>query len=381
MLIQHSVNYRMMKRLLFITATTPGIQGGGGETYTAELLKELSNHFLIDLVYFQYPYMDRFVPFNENIRVVASLTLGTALRIKGMLSCPFVFPYFSTRYNKKLEKKIQELVDQNDYCSIYFDFSNTFIYARKIRHPHIILMAHDVVAQSHMRRKRLLLPWVKATEKELLEKGTAVFTFSEKDCQLVKELYGLESHSTQFFISEVTLRAKPQYESDYYVMFGSWNRPENYLSLQWFISNVAVKLMDDVRIKVLGGGKMPDEIRELIDSSDMFEYVGYVDNPFDIIANARAEIAPLLYGAGVKVKCVEALTCGTPVIGTEVAFEGIPCYEGMERMMIRAKTPEEFIHSIETLQLTIEDRINMKDIFCKNYSDSAIVKYLLSINQ
>jgi len=375
------MNFRMKNRLLFITATTPGIQGGGGETYTAELLKVLSNHFLIDLVYFQYAYMDKFVPFNENIRVVYSLTLGTKLRIKGMLSCPFTYPYFSTRYNKELEKKIQELVEQNDYCAVYFDFSNTFIYTRNLRHQHIILMSHDVVAQSHMRRKRFLLPWVKATEKKLLSKGSAIFTFSEKDCQLIKELYGLESRSTQFFISEVTLRAKPQYESDYYVMFGSWNRPENHLSLQWFVSNVSNRLDKNVQIKVVGGGKMPDEIRALIDSSDMFEYVGYVDNPFNIIANARAEIAPLLYGAGVKVKCVEALSCGTPVIGTEVAFEGIPCYEGMERMMIRAKTPEDFIHSIETLQLTIEDRIKMKDVFCRNYSDSAIVKYLLSLIQ
>lgn len=371
----------MQKRLLFITATTPGIQGGGGETYTAELLKVLSKHFLIDLVYFQYPNMDMFVPSNENIRVVYSLMLGTQLRLKGILSNLFTFPYFSTRYSKALDKRIQELVDENDYFAVYLDFSNAFVYDRKIHHKNIILMAHDVVAQSHMRRKRLLLPWVKATEKKLLAKGTAIYTFSEKDCQLIKNLYGLESRPTQFFLSEVTLSAKPQYESDYYVIFGSWNRPENYLSLQWFISNVSGKLKKNIKIKVVGGGKMPNEIRSLIDSTDMFEYVGYVDNPYDIIANARAEIAPLLYGAGVKVKCVEALTCGTPVIGTEVAFEGIPCYEGMESMMIKAKTPEDFICSIETLRLSLDDRIKMKDIFCKNYSDSAIVKYLLSLVQ
>lgn len=369
----------MKKKLLYITATTPGIQGGGGEMYTAELLKVLSKYFLIDLVYFQYPYMDKYVPPNENVRIVYSQTVGTLLRLKGLFSKPSLFPFFSTRYNRTTEKKIQTLVEQNDYCAVYFDFSNTFVYAEKIQHKQIILMAHDVVAQNCARRKRYFLPWVKKTEERFLEKGTAIFTFSDKDCQLIKELYGLESQATAFFIKEEMINARPNYDSDYYVMFGSWNRPENHLALQWFVENVSKKINANMKIKVIGGGKMPDEIKALIDHSNIFEYVGYVDNPYEIIANAKAEITPLLYGAGVKVKCVEALACGTPIIGTEVAFEGIPCYQGMEKMMIRAKTPEEFLHAIETLQLSIEERVKMKDIFCKNYSDTAIVNYLLSL--
>ena len=105
-----------------------------------------------------------------------------------------------------------------------------------------------------------------------------------------------------------------------------------------------------------------------------FEYLGFVDNPYPIIANALAEIAPLRKGAGVKVKCIDALGCGTPIIGTAVAFEGIP--SEFSEFMINAETVDDYVSAIKDLNLTIEERIRFKKFFIERYNKKTILKYI-----
>ena len=104
------------------------------------------------------------------------------------------------------------------------------------------------------------------------------------------------------------------------------------------------------------------------------EYLGFVDNPYPIIANAKAEIASLHKGAGVKVKCVEALGSGTPIIGTEVAFEGIG--EEYRKYMILANSPEEYKNIILDYPFTLSQKIEAKKNFIKYYNNKKILEYI-----
>ena len=175
-------------------------------------------------------------------------------------------------------------------------------------------MAHDVIAQKYSRMYPFLRPWAVSSEKQILKYGKVVFTFSEKDCQLIHDLYSIKAKSTTFFLHPNVINAIPQKEENYYVFFGAWNRVENSEGLEWFIDHVYDKLPKDIHYKVIGGGQMPQEILRKIEKLQNFEYLGFMDDPYPIIANAKAEIASLHMGAGVKVKCVQALACGTPVI-------------------------------------------------------------------
>ena len=98
------------------------------------------------------------------------------------------------------------------------------------------------------------------------------------------------------------------------------------------------------------------------------EYLGFVEDPYDIIANARALIAPLFKGAGVKVKAIEALASGTPVIGTEVAQEGVPLVA--DNSLVTCNTAAEFIHAILNFKISNEDKVRLKETFLKHYSDA-----------
>lgn len=361
-----------MKRLLLITPYTPDNQGVG-VSYTSQLLKELAKTCLIDLVYFRYAVDKPYSPPVSGIKVLSEIVINRKDKIKSLLHSPFLFPLFTARYNKHVCAFLQEQVARVNYNFVYFDFSQTFCYAKYINHPNKILMAHDVIAQKYSRMKKYLRPWAVWTERKMLKHGTVVFTFSEKDCELIKLLYDVKSLPTTFFLNPNVVNAEPIEESDYFVFFGDWGRVENSEALEWFMDNVYPKLSKEISFKVIGGGRMPVELKQKITQANI-EYLGFVDDPYKIIANAKAEIASLHMGAGVKVKCVEALGSGTPIIGTEVAFEGIG--ERYRNAMFEANTAEEYIDIISSFKYTLKDKKKLKEFFLTNYNDKQILKYI-----
>lgn len=362
-----------MKKILFITPYTPDNQGGG-VSYTSQLLAELAKSCRIDLVYFKYDGDAPFEPVSESIKIITQERVSKFTKVLSLLLQPTMFPLFTARFRWRVVKLLRKLVAQNDYDFVYFDFSQTFSYARYVKHPHKILMSHDVIGQRYARSKSCWLPWVRKTEAKLLKYGQAVVTFSQKDSDILLNEYGCKSFPTNFFLNKNVIEAVPDADGNYFVFFGGWSRFDNYEALNWFLDNVYPQLKDaGFTYKIIGGG-LPQEIRRRVEKSNDIEYLGFVDNPYPIIANARAEIAPLHYGAGVKVKCVEALGCGTPIIGTEVAFEGIE--ERYSRNMILANTPEEYVDAINGIYRTFEEKNAAKEDFIKNYSQKAIIEYI-----
>ena len=361
-----------MKSILLITPYTPDNQGIG-VSYTSQLLKELAKTCHIDLVYFRYVEDKPYSPPVSGVRIIREEIISNKDKIKSLLHNPFTFPLFTARYSKRICSFLQEQVASEKYDYVYFDFSQTFCYAKYVNHPNKILMAHDVIAQKFSRMKKYLRPWAVWTERKMLRQGTVVFTFSEKDCELIKQLYGVKSLPTTFFLNANVVIAEPIEESNYFVFFGDWGRVENSEALGWFMDNVYPKLSKDISFKVIGGGRMPVELKQKIMQANI-EYLGFVDDPYKIIANAKAEIASLHMGAGVKVKCVEALGSGTPIIGTEVAFEGIG--KKYRNAMFEANTAEEYVNTISSFKYTLKDKKQLKEFFLKNYNDKQILKYI-----
>jgi O-antigen biosynthesis protein len=70
------------------------------------------------------------------------------------------------------------------------------------------------------------------------------------------------------------------------------------------------------------GGALPGDLRELVGAG--IASLGDVDDLDALYASARVAVAPVRYGAGVKIKVVEAIQAGVPVVTTTVGAEGLP---------------------------------------------------------
>lgn len=360
-----------MKKVLLVAPYNLTRKEVGG-AFTYQFCERLSDTCALDVIIYQYKddVLDK--PDKQNLNVICAQQINKTDKIISWLQKPKYHPLFTSRYSKKMIRYIRKKIEENVYDYVVFDYSQTFAMAQQINHPHKLLICHDVIYQRFEREGSKLLGWIKKSEGSLIKGSERVFAFSEKDCQLIKDLYGVDCELTPVFIKQTIMDTYPSECGDYHVFFADWGRHDNSESLEWFLINVAPKLQT-VSFKVIGGG-LSKEIKILIDGFSNIDYLGFVDNPYPIIANAKSQICPLHKGAGIKVKCLESLACGTPVIGTDVAFEGIDGIFG--QFLIKADAPVDYMKWISVVNCSLAEKKEIKDSFISNYSQKSIINYI-----
>lgn len=94
-------------------------------------------------------------------------------------------------------------------------------------------------------------------------------------------------------------------------------------AVRWMAHDIVPLLAPlDATAKVfVTGGNPPAELMRL--ESGQLQFTGHVDDLGELLSHVRVAIAPLRYGAGVKVKVLEALQRGVPVVATKFGAQGI----------------------------------------------------------
>lgn len=111
----------------------------------------------------------------------------------------------------------------------------------------------------------------------------------------------------------------------------------------------------------------------------MIEVTGFVSDErlSELYSQARVVICPLLYGAGVKGKVVEAMRFGVPLVTTSVGAQGLT--NDPEILKI-ADEPELFSHLIQSLisddEMWLRTSLNQLNYVKKNFSNEAIQQVL-----
>ena len=75
---------------------------------------------------------------------------------------------------------------------------------------------------------------------------------------------------------------------------------------------------------------------------------GYVDDLGDALRGHRGFLSPILSGAGVKTKVLDAMSVGLPVVATRLGVEGIPVTSGRDALV--SDTTEGFVEHVRALQ-------------------------------
>lgn len=354
----------MSKKILFITAFPP-CNITAGQYYSLRLILDLiGKGYIVDIIYFDYPEHKIDSQIEKNVIECFHPSIMNCLK-------RFYYnPTFSRRYSKNVLKRICSIKD--NYDILYFDFSQTFFYAKKIEHKCKVLMCHDVICQKVSRQNKLLYWITRWNEKTLLASSNShIFTFSSKDCNIIKNIYGKESYHVNFYLKREEKESLEYTCLDkVFCLYGSWNRKENSDGLLWFIKNVLPFLEESIKIIIIGGGiesiTLPNDSR--------IKPTGFVDKPTEIIETCQALIAPLFSGAGVKVKVIDSLTTGTPVIGTCVALEGI---SANERLLFENNSADDFIKTINQWdKIDAIQKIELAKEFIKQYNNNHFPEYI-----
>ena len=194
---------------------------------------------------------------------------------------------------------------------------------------------HDVMSQSFSREpqkeSRARHYWQAVArrsrrhERRMVGALDEVLVFSDKDALLLGDPPHTVVHPP--LSAGVEPRHRPEGE-EVVIVVSYLARDENNKAALWTIEHVWPLVRaerPDAVLRLVGGGAS-DELRERVaglPSGSGVELAGFVDDLDEEYAAAAVALVPVLQGAGVKFKTVEALCHGVPVVTTTVGAEGI----------------------------------------------------------
>ncbi len=107
----------------------------------------------------------------------------------------------------------------------------------------------------------------------------------------------------------------------------------NAEGVKWYADEVHPHIRDALEesgiVLHFCGSNPPEELRVLHDGSRIKVH-GFVDDLKPILDDAHLLIVPLLSGGGIRVKIVEAMSAGIPVLSTSKGCEGIGATDGVD---------------------------------------------------
>ncbi len=161
------------------------------------------------------------------------------------------------------------------------------------------------------------------------------FMYQNVDNSLVlscKEIEYLETyiknplHYVPAYFFDV-IKDEADYESRSGILFvGGFNHPPNSDAIIWFLNEIYQSIHDTNIPLTIVGSHMPQVVYEYQKRYPLLKILSNVtiSDLNKLYNNTRIAVVPLRYGAGVKGKVIEAMSLGVPIVGTDIAFEGMP---------------------------------------------------------
>ena len=274
-------------------------------------------------------------------------------------------------YDKKMAKLIQELVSNNKYDIIYFDHLHMaqyikFIDKKKHKNIKLIINEHNVeftIWDRYILMQRNLLRKIPLTihrnrlrkeEIELCNKADIVYTISDEDKKVLNSCK-LSNVYTKKPLTEFERVKFENSKFEYNLLFmGSMDWHPNEEAVIWFIENVFYKL--DNRYNFYIVGKNPSDCIKRY-SSERIIVTGRVESVNSYIEKSDIMLIPMFNGGGVKIKLIEGLAKGIPIISTRFGALGIEVNDG--KQLFICNTAEEFVKKIQLLENSMEERIKI----------------------
>ncbi len=288
------------------------------------------------------------------------LTISSLSRFKGRALQALLIPQIVTWLRTSLfENACREILKAQSIDLVIVQFPQMAQYVEECGQVPAIMDTIDVQSVSAFRRfssaKSLLkrissgldwFCWIRY-ERRYYPRFRHLLSISEQD------KYGLTLFNPELKvttiprllnIARVALADPPEFQIGF---VGSFTHEPNVIGLKFFLSEVLpllVAQLPDLRVQIAGKNPPQDLVRQ---APACVHFAGFVPNIEDFYRQTMVVVAPLLSGGGVKIKVLEALLAGRPVVATSIGAEGMGLTHGVNILI--ADNAHSFATAIVTL--------------------------------
>ena len=152
------------------------------------------------------------------------------------------------------------------------------------------------------------------------------------------------------FASLVPTARKLEFPSLFHI--GALDWAPNQEGLIWFFNQCWPKIhLQNPELKFYLAGRNAPEWFERIIKLDGVVYLGEINDAYDFINSKAVMVVPLFSGSGMRIKIIEGMALGKPIVTTAIGTEGIPTENG--KNILIANDVDSFVEAINQL---INDR-------------------------
>ncbi|OGD60733.1 hypothetical protein A3K78_11040 [Candidatus Bathyarchaeota archaeon RBG_13_52_12] len=206
-------------------------------------------------------------------------------------------------------------------------------YISKKNNAPLILIKHNIEWKYVQNQIPIVHTFLKHYEHYILQKADAIITISMNEYRYFMKYVPEEKLYYIPPIIDATFFCPDGISHDFgndrlnLLFFGSLDRVMNINALK-FIKNSLIpllekrNLLDKIRVNIFGHGTPPEYLKLKEDKN--INFLGSVDDPARYIRGADLVLVPVTNQGGVKIRILEALMCGKPVVVMPEASIGIP---------------------------------------------------------
>jgi glycosyltransferase involved in cell wall biosynthesis len=386
-----------MKKALYFFPDNVGKQTAGNKIRAIHLLKYFNQKgFKVDFVSLKHEKIDQdteqeTIDFLKNSNLADNvfllprkpgkknlITYFFKYKIRDLWYYWVTYPFKSnipTYLTIRLKSAFENVLKNNDYDYIiisYAQCADLISNKKLIKNAKTIIDTHDFITAQYKGKRNFSLGVTFEDEINRLNLFNEIWAISVEEQYIFNQFCKSQVRLVPIMLDAPGLNPISFNEKKYDVIYVASDNIHNINSSKWFFEKVYPLLPKSINICVIG------KINGYINDSYKIERVTYADDLDHYYGNAKVSICPMLTGTGVKVKVVEALAFGIPVVCSSRGVDGLP-NKSLNGCLV-SDNPIEFAQNITALlnnQVFYNEQSNFaKELFNNSFSKNVIFKEL-----
>ena len=364
---------RKNKRIVYISQEYPYPPNGGGTIKTLNTLVTLASHYKVYAVFLcsREPSAEA-LKFLKRKGIQSSIVIESKIADsvkKHITAMIFEYlhlkPHYHYQYkSREMKRVVGGVIDKIKPTVIHIDHLNISQYLpnKKNDGQTWILEHHNIETHVYLTRLQhartigqfvfLLIETIVTYmyESMSLRRFDHIFCISQRDCRRAASWFGINNVSMQSVVYSAPMRrSRKNPRSPSIVFVGNTRWPPNEDALVWYFQSIhpqIIKKNPHVLFHLVGHPNT--RVLRTAARSDSNYYIhGFQKSTKLFLESSAASILPIRSGGGVRLKALEAMSSGVPIVGTRRSMEGIAVSGGHE--YLNAETPIEFANAIHRL--------------------------------